>query len=174
MPRHTVHKGRKIEVQLDVSQAPDGREVRRDVVLHPGAVVVLPLLADGRVCLLRNYRFVIDQTLWEVPAGTLEPGEPVEHAAVRELAEETGYSAGLWRKLGVFYPSPGVLSEAMHVFVARDLTPGPARPEADEQLEPVLVPWDEALRMATDGRIHDLKTVAVLLLWDRLRTAERA
>jgi ADP-ribose pyrophosphatase len=169
MPRQTVHKGRKIEVQLDVSLGPDGREVRRDVVLHPGAVVILPLLADGRVCLLRNFRFVLGQTLWEVPAGTLEPGEPPEQAAVRELAEETGYAAARWRNLGVFYPSPGVLSEAMHLFVAQDLTPGPARPEADEQLEPVLVAWDEALRMVTAGAIHDLKTVAALLLWDRLR-----
>jgi len=172
MARHTIHKGRKIEVQLDVSRAPDGREIRRDVILHPGAVVILPLLADGRVCLLRNFRFVLGRTLWEVPAGTLEPDEPPEQAAVRDLAEETGYSAGRWQKLGVFYPSPGVLTEAMHLFVAHDLTPGPAQPEADEQLEPVLLPWDEAVQMATDGRIHDLKTVATLLLWDRLRAAK--
>lgn len=171
MPRQTLHKGRKIEVQLDVSQSADGREIRRDIIVHPGAVVILPLTADGQVCLLRNFRFVVGQTLWEVPAGTLEPNEPPDQAAGRELAEETGYTAGRWRKLGVFYPSPGVLTEAMHLYVAEDLTPGPARPEADEQLEPVLVPWAEALRMATDGTIHDLKTVAALLLWERLHSA---
>jgi ADP-ribose pyrophosphatase len=168
--RETVHRGRKIEVQLDVTELPDGQVIRRDVILHPGAVVILPVLADGRICLLRNFRFVIGQTLWEVPAGTLEPGEPPDAAAPRELAEETGYTADSWRKLGVLYPSPGVLNEAMHVYVAQGLTPGPPRPEADEQLEPVLVPWDDALRMACDGTICDLKTITALLLWDRLRS----
>jgi ADP-ribose pyrophosphatase len=123
------------------------------------------------VCLLRNHRFVIGETLWEVPAGTLEPGEPIERAAERELVEETGYTARRWRKLGHFYPSPGVMDEKMHLFVAEDLTAGTARPEADEDLEPKTVPWADALRMAQDGTIHDLKTVAAILLWDRLRGA---
>jgi len=169
MPRQTVHEGRKIKVVLDVSTGPNGETIRRDMVLHPGAVVILPVIDRDHICLLRNERFVIGETLWEVPAGTLEPGEPVEQAAARELLEETGYTAKRWRKLGHFWPSPGVMDEKMHLFVAEDLTPGTAQPEADENLEPMTVTWADALRMATDGTIHDLKTVTAILLWDRLR-----
>src|SRR5947209_17937215 len=99
MPRELVHRGRKIEVWLDTTVLPDGTTVRRDVIVHPGAVVILPMVEEGHVCLLRNHRHILDETLWELPAGTLERGEPPAHAAVRELAEETGYSASRWRKL---------------------------------------------------------------------------
>jgi ADP-ribose pyrophosphatase len=170
MARTIVHTGRKIQVAIDVSPGPHGGTVQRDVVLHPGAVAVLPLTDDGRVCLLRNHRFILDEVLWEVPAGTLEPGEPVEHAAARELAEETGYTAARWRKLAAFYPSPGVLSEKTHLFVAQGLTPGAMKPEDDEQLEPVLVPWQEAVVKALDGTIRDAKTLVAILLWERLST----
>ncbi len=167
MARTIVHRGRKIQVALDVGPGPRGGTVQRDVVLHPGAVAVLPLTDDGRVCLLRNHRFIVEEVLWEVPAGTLEPGEPVEEAAKRELAEETGYTAASWRKLAEFYPSPGVLSEKTHLFVARGLTPGAMRPEDDEQLEPVVLPLAEAVAMALDGRIRDAKTLVALLLWEK-------
>lgn len=169
MPRQLIHEGRKIKVVLDTSTGPDGQTLRRDMILHPGAVVILPVIDRDHICLLRNYRFVIGETLWELPAGTLEPGEPLEHAAVRELAEETGYIAKRWRCLGYLYASPGVLDEKLHLFVAEDLTPGPARPEADEQLEPKTVPWSDALCMALDGTIKDAKTVTAILMWDRLR-----
>jgi ADP-ribose pyrophosphatase len=171
MPREIIHEGRKIKVAIDTSTGPNGETIRRDLILHPGAVVILPVIDRNHICLLRNHRFVIGETLWEVPAGTLEPGEPVETAAARELEEETGYSANRWRKLGHFFPSPGCMNEKMHLFVAEDLTPGPARPEPDEELEAKTVAWSDALRMATDGTIHDLKTVAAILMWERLRGA---
>jgi ADP-ribose pyrophosphatase len=169
MPREIIHQGRKIQVVLDISEGPGGEIIRRDMILHPGAVVILPVIDAEHICLLRNFRFVIGETLWELPAGTLEPGEPIERAAERELLEETGYTAKKWRSLGYLYASPGVLDEKLHLFVAQDLTPGTARPEADEQLEPKTVPWREALRMALDGTIKDAKTITAILLWDRLR-----
>jgi ADP-ribose pyrophosphatase len=169
MPRQIVHVGRKIQVALDTEELPGGQTVRRDVVIHPGAVAVLPLLGPDSVVLLRNHRPIVGAVLWEVPAGTLEPGEPPDRAAARELAEETGYQAARWRKLGELIPSPGVLSEVIHLYVAEDLTPGDMRPEADEQLEPVTVPWADALRWALDGTVRDAKTIIALLMWDRLR-----
>jgi ADP-ribose pyrophosphatase len=169
MARTVVHRGRKIEVAIDDTVLPDGRTLRRDVVLHPGAVAILPLIDAEHVCLLRNHRFITGEVLWEVPAGTLEPGEPVESAAVRELAEETGYQAASWRKLAEFYPSPGVLSERTHLFLARDLTAGAMHPEAGEQLEPQSVEWRQAMAWALDGTIRDAKTLVALLLWDQLR-----
>jgi ADP-ribose pyrophosphatase len=168
MPRDIVYQGRKIQVALEQGVSADGRPYRRDVVLHPGAVAVLPLLDGGRrVCLLRNNRPVVGATLWEIPAGTLEPNEEVESAAARELAEETGYTAGRLEKLAEFFPSPGVLSECTHLFAAHDLTPGAMRPEADEQLEPHAVAWEQALAWALDGTIRDAKTLVALLLWEK-------
>lgn len=169
MPREIVHRGRKIQVAIDVSETADGQTIRRDMILHPGAVVILPVIDRDHICLLKNFRFVINETLWECPAGTLEPGEAIEAAAARELMEETGYTAKKWQSLGFLYASPGVMDEKLHLFVAEELTPGPARPEMDEQLEPQIVPWTTALKMALDGTIKDCKTITSILLWDRRR-----
>jgi len=169
MPRQIVYQGRKIQLALDTEVHPNGQTVQRDVILHPGAVAILPLVDAGRLCLLRNRRPVTGETLWEIPAGTLEAGEAPDKAAVRELEEETGYEAGQWRKLSEFYPSPGVLSERTHLYVAQELTPGTMRLEADEDLEPQVVPWTTAVAWALDGTIRDAKTLVGILLWDRLR-----
>ena len=168
MSREVVYTGRRIKVAIDTQTSPDGQTIRRDMILHPGAVVILPILDREHVVLLRNYRFVIDETLWEVPAGTREPDEPLEDCARRELLEETGYQAARWRSLGFLYASPGVLDEKLHLFVAEELTPGPASPEPDEQLEPVTVRLDDAIRMCLSGEIKDAKTVTSLLLWERM------
>ncbi len=168
MPAETVHVGRRIRVEVDTLQTADGRTIRRDAIRHPGAVVILPVLDAGRVVLLRNFRFVVGETLWEVPAGTREPNEPLEDCARRELIEETGYTAARWRSLGYLYASPGVLDEKLHLFVAEELTAGEAQPEPDETLEPVIVPLEQAIQMCLDGTIHDAKTVTALLLWERM------
>ena len=169
MPAETVYVGRRIRVEVDTLHTPDGKTIRRDAVRHPGAVVILPVLDAERVVLLKNFRFVVGETLWEVPAGTREPDEPLETCARRELLEETGYTAAKWRNLGFLYASPGLLDEKLHLFVAEELTPGPARPEPDEQLHPVTVRLDEAIRMCLAGEIRDAKTVTSLLLWERMR-----
>jgi ADP-ribose pyrophosphatase len=167
--RQVVYQGRKIHVAVENGIAADGTPFQRDVVLHPGAVAILPLVRDDFVCLIRQQRPIPGETLLEIPAGTLEPPEPPDQAAVRELAEETGYQAARWRKLAEFFPSPGVLTERTHLYVAQDLTAGPMNLERDEHIEPCVVAWDQALRWATDGTIRDAKTLVAILLWERLR-----
>jgi ADP-ribose pyrophosphatase len=147
----------------------DGTTVQRDLILHPGAVAILPVVDRDRVCLVRNQRPAAGETLWEIPAGTLESGEAPEAAAVRELAEETGYQSASWRKLVAFFPSPGVLSELTHLFLAQDLTPGPVKLEKGEDLEPRVLPWPQVFSWALDGTIRDAKTLIAILWWDRLR-----
>jgi ADP-ribose pyrophosphatase len=169
MARQIVHRGRKIQVALDTWITPDGRTGTRDVVLHPGAVAVIPVLDAEHICLLRNQRPVVEETLWEIPAGTLEPNEPPETAALRELAEETGYRAAKLEKLATIIPSPGVLNERIHLFVASELTPGKQELEKDEDLEVKIVPFREALGWTLDGTIQDAKTIAALLIWEKKR-----
>jgi ADP-ribose pyrophosphatase len=169
MSVEVAYVGRRIRVEVNTLNTPDGRTIRRDAIRHPGAVVILPVLDAEHIVLLRNFRFVVGDTLWEVPAGTVEPNEPLEDCARRELIEETGYRAAKWRGLGYLYASPGVLDEKLHLFLAEELTHGPAKPEPDEQLEPVSLRLDEAVRMCLDGTIRDAKTVTALLLWERMR-----
>jgi len=155
-------------------QAPSagGGTVARQVVLHPGAVVLIPLVDEERVCLIRNERIAVGKTLIELPAGTLEPPEPPATTAIRELKEETGFTAAHWRELPGFFMSPGILNERMHVFVAEGLTAGDPAREAGENIDNLIVPWDEALAMIDRGEIEDAKTIAALLMWERLRPRE--
>lgn len=141
----------------------DGRPAERECVLHPGAVAIVPLVDAERICLIRNHRITVERTLVEVPAGTLEAGEDPAACAVRELEEETGYTTGKLEKLTSLLMSPGILSERIHVFLASDLQPGPARREATEEIDNLIVTWDQALTMIDRGEIEDGKTVAALL-----------
>jgi len=148
---------------------PGGQTISRETIQHPGAVVIVPLADDGRVCLLRNFRLAVNATLIELPAGTLEPGEAAAIAAKRELAEETGFNADRLEPLAEMLMSPGILNERMHVFVASGLTAGTPAPEPGEEIETLLVSWDAALAMIDDGRIQDAKTIAAILLYHRIR-----
>jgi len=141
-----------------------GRVFDRDVLDHPGSVAILPLHADGRVVLLRQWRPGCRCWLLEVPAGTLEPGEEPDHAARRELEEETGYTPEELVKLGVVYPTPGTSTEAMHLYVARGLRRGTPHPEEDEVIRVVEMPFENLYEMVLRGEVIDAKTALLALL----------
>ena len=143
----------------------NGTTVRREIVRHLGSVVVLPLVDRDHICLIRNHRISVDQTLIELPAGTLEMGEIPRSCAVRELAEETGYHAREMSHLLDFYPAPGILDERMHLFVASGLTAGTPQREVNEEIENLVVTWDEAGHLIESNEIQDGKTVIGLLYY---------
>jgi ADP-ribose pyrophosphatase len=169
MARQLVFHGRKFDLVLDTVLSPDGQPQVREIVLHRGAAVMLPILDDQRVILVWNYRYPIGQRLLELPAGTLEPGEAPDSCAARELEEEIGYRAGKLTKLAEFYPSPGVLSERMHLFLAEELQPAQQKLDPGESIELEILPFDEAVQSVMRGEIRDAKTIVGLLLYDRLR-----
>jgi ADP-ribose pyrophosphatase len=164
-----LYSGRVVMLDVDRVRLPDGRESVREVVRHAGAVVVLPLFDDGRIVLVRQFRYPIEGVLLELPAGTLEPGEEPRACAERELVEETGWRAGRLRELGSFYSTPGFTNEVLHSFIATGMRPsdGGVAPEADEFIEVVVVSAEEALSMAWRGDIRDAKTLATLFLAQR-------
>ncbi len=141
----------------------DGETFERHVIVHPGAAVILPILADGSVVLVENDRVSVGRTLLELPAGTLEPPEPPAACAARELAEETGYRAGTLRPLCEFLATPGICDERMYAFLATDLVPGEQQLDPGERCRPVVLAWDDVLARIRDGRIEDGKTIAAVL-----------
>lgn len=161
----TCRKFSIIQKQIPTS---DGGQHPYEIVVNPGAVVILPLLDQGRqAVMIRNYRYSIEQELWELPAGMLDhPNEDHAEAARRELEEETGYWAGRLTPLGAFYPSPGVMTELIRAYVAADLTKTRQRLEATERISVEVVDFAETIRMIRDGRIVDGKTILTLLKWD--------
>ena len=167
--QRTLLETRRFAVVERIVVRPDGQSASCQFVKHPGSVAILPLLDDGRVCLIRSRRLTVDQTLIEIPAGTREPDESPPETARRELAEETGYRAAQFDELVTYYPSPGVLSEQMWLYVARGLTPGPHAREPNEEIENLVVSWDDALSMIDRGEIRDGKSLAAILLWERKR-----
>jgi ADP-ribose pyrophosphatase len=164
--------GKVFQVVHRVQVAPDGKTFARQIIRHPGAVVLLPLLDDGRVVLIRNYRVAAGERLIELPAGTLDPGEEPLQTARRELAEETGYQARRLELLTTFYSSPGILDERMHLFLATGLTPGPPDLQEGEDIESLALPWQEAMAMVRGGAIRDGKTLAGLLYYHAFGTGE--
>ena len=135
--------------------------------------MILPVLEDGRVVLIRQFRLAAGGLLWELPAGSLDPGETPLACARRELAEETGYRAASWRKLVEFFPSPGILDEKMTVFLASDIRPGKASPEEDEQIHVQAFDSAEWQAMIRLKKIRDAKTLVGLLFWKWSATLDR-
>ena len=161
-----VFRGPVFRVTTDQVLEPGGIRARRDVVRHPGSVVILAVeesRRQPRVLLERQYRHAAQDYLWELPAGRIDKGESELAGAKRELLEETGYTARRWQRIFRFYASPGFVDETMAVYLARDLRPGIAQPEADELIQQRLVPVPVAVRMAMSGAIRDAKTISAVL-----------
>jgi ADP-ribose pyrophosphatase len=156
----------------------NGRELTRDVIRHNGSVVILAVddaksKRDPMIVMERQYRHAAKEVLLEVPAGKMEEGEDALAAAKRELLEETGFKAKRWRKMIRYFASPGFLGEFMQVFLAEGLTLGDAQPEYDEQIEIEMMPLSRLLKMIHEGKIHDGKTLISVMLYARLREAEK-
>ena len=168
-PVETLLETRRFSVVRIRGTSPAGRRVEGDCVHHPGAVTIVPIVDTEQVCLIRNYRATVGETLIELPAGTLDPGEGPLETARRELIEETGYRPGQLEKISEFYMSPGILDEWMVLYVASNLSPGEPAREPTEEIENLVVPWDEAMRMVENGTIRDAKSLVGLLAYDRKR-----
>jgi ADP-ribose pyrophosphatase len=151
-------------VERDLPRRNGGTEARA-FIEHPGSVVILPVLDDGRVVLIRNRRPAVGKTLWELPAGTRTPGEPAHISAARELEEETGYAAGKLRHLFGFFCAPGSSDERMESYEATGLTATSQRLDPTEQIDVHAVPVDEIHQMIRDGHIEDGKTISTFLHW---------
>ncbi len=163
-----IFDGRVISLRLDEVEMASGRRVTFEIVEHRGAVAIVPLTPDSHVLLVRQFRRAVGAELLELPAGTLERGETPEACARRELAEEVGQRAGRWEHLASFFAAPGVLSEEMHVFLARDLSPvAVEREEEDLRVEPI--PLGEGRHRVATGEIRDAKTIiGILIACERL------
>lgn len=160
-----VYRSRYLAFREDQVEMPDGRVSVRDVVVHPGAVVVLGITPDGKIPFVRQYRHAAGEYLLELVAGTLEPGEDPLETAYRELQEEAGYRAGRMTKMTEFYTAPGFCTELLHLYLAEDLQPGKLPADDDEEIEVELLTPQEAMDAARAGRLRDAKSLAGVLLY---------
>lgn len=163
-----VHRGRKLTLILSTVDTPEG-PVELEIVQHPGAAVILPLLPDGLVVLIRNRRIAVHEELWELPAGTRQPPESPEECARRELAEETGFQAGSMAYLGEFYSAPGFCTERLFSYLATDLKAVGQSLEPEEEVMPVVRSLAEVREMVASGIVRDAKTLATFALyWEKI------
>ena len=160
-----IYKGPVFGVRRDEVLEPGGVRATREVITHPGSVVVLPVLIDGRVLMIRQYRHATRQYLWELVAGRIDEGETVKEAAARELLEETGYQAKRFCLFLDLFPTPGFLEERMYLLLAEGLTKGKAQPEEDEKIFSRAFRVGELKQMMKRGRLRDAKSIAGLLYY---------
>ncbi len=168
-----VFRGSLFDVRRDRVREPGRVEATREIVLHGGSVVLLPVRSDGRILLVRQYRHAAGRFLWELVAGRIERGEKPLAAAHRELEEETGYQSGRCRRLTEFFPTPGFVTERMTLFLVEQLKPGAARPDADERIEVRAFAPGELERRIRRGSIRNAKTIAGLLFYFRFTASRR-
>jgi ADP-ribose pyrophosphatase len=168
-----LFQGRVFSLKRERVSEPGGIETTREIIVHPGSSVVLPVFPDGKILLIRQYRHAAGQYLWELVAGHKEPDESFLEGARRELQEEAGYDARRIRKLLEVFPSPGLLGERMEIFVAEGLTKITARPEDDEKITQRTLPLRQALRWIRSGKIRDGKSVAGILYYAQFTARAR-
>lgn len=162
-----VHKGRVLELRVDEVEMANGVVTAREVLHHPGAVAMVPVQSDGRILLVTQYRHATGARLLEIPAGTLNPGEDPQVAAVRELQEEVDRRPGHIEYAGSFYVAPGYCDELLHLYLCTDLEEASLDADDDEDIEVVAMTLDEAMDAVADGRIIDAKTIIGLMQWSR-------
>ena len=161
--RKMIYDGRVIKVSVDTVELPNGMRVPLELVRHPGGAAVVAIDEQNRVCLLRQYRHAAGGYIYELPAGKLEPDEPPETTARRELVEEGAVSATHWSSLGAFFSSPGVFTEIIHLFLATGLAAAASAPEDDEVFQVEWWPLDLAVERAYSGELADAKTIVGIL-----------
>jgi len=163
-----IHTGRVVRLDVDTVRFPDGSTGQLELIRHPGAAAIVPCAsdppgADPTILLIRQYRYATGGQLWEIPAGTLDPGEDPEACARRELMEETGVTAARLQRLTSIWTTPGFTNEVIHVYLATGLTTGEPSRERDEFIEVVPQPLSRVLALIRDGEIRDAKTVVAIL-----------
>lgn len=161
--RNEIFAGRVIQVSVDQVELPNGKRIPLEIVRHPGGAAVVAIDADDRICLLRQFRHAAGGYVYELPAGKLEPGEPPEATARRELVEEASVSAAEWRSLGAYFSSPGCFTEVIHLYLATGLTQEAGNPEDDEVFQVEWWPLSRAVENAISGEFTDAKTIIGIL-----------
>jgi ADP-ribose pyrophosphatase len=161
----TVFQGKVFGVRRDEVVEPGGLRATREVIAHPGSVVILPVLSDGRILMIQQFRYATRQYLWELVAGRIDKGESIKEAAARELKEETGYTAKRLTEFLDIFPTPGFLEERMHILLAEGLKAGKAEPEEDEKIISRAYKVDDLKRMMKSGVLRDGKSIAGILYY---------
>lgn len=167
----TVFQGNLLHVKRDLVRLPDGSETGREYIVHPGAVLVIPLLDNGRIVMERQFRYPLGKSFIELPAGKIDPGEDPLVTGKRELLEETGYSAEAWQYVTALHPCIGYSNEVIHIYLARGLREGDHQRDHDETLEVFSLGLSEAMEMVARGEITDAKTVIALFWAEKLLSA---
>lgn len=163
----TIASGGMLTVKRDLVRLPNGNTSHREYVMHPGAVVVVPILPNGNIVLEKQFRYALQQVFIELPAGKIDANEEVLHTGQRELQEETGYTSGQWVKLGHQHPCIGYSDEVIHIYLARDVIAGAHKRDEDEALEVFDLSFADCLAMIKNGEITDGKTIVALFLAEK-------
>jgi 8-oxo-dGTP pyrophosphatase MutT (NUDIX family) len=172
--RRSVFLGKVVDVGVETVVLPNGQTAELEIVRHPGGAAAVAVDAEGRVCLLRQYRHAAGGWLWELPAGKIDPGEEPFSTAQRELVEEAGVEAADWNDLGRLHSSPGLFTEVIYLYLGRNLCPAAQAHEIHEVIEIHWVPFDQALGWCIDGAITDAKTLVGLFRAAHLMRGEGA
>lgn len=164
--RKRIYNGKIIKIYKDLVKLKNNKSIREKII-HPGSVVIFPVLnkKTKNIIFIKQYRYAINKYIFELPAGTLKKGETPANCAKRELEEETGYISKNLKRISVFYPSPGIINEKMHLFIASDLIPSIQKPDEDEQIQIVKIRLNTSLKMIKTGKIIDAKTIIGILFY---------